>query len=133
MAVTVLPDAEALVISYLESQSQVTALVSNRVYGDLPTSPSFPLVAVRRIGGLTRWPHYIDQPSLQVEAYGRNRTEASQIARVVHAVLKDMPQQHSRGIVTDVQDSLGLTWQPDSTYSPAKPRYLFGVVATMHP
>ena len=133
MSVTVLPDAEALVISYLESQSPITSLVSNRVYGDMPASPAFPLILVRRIGGLARWPHYLDQPSFQLEAYGRNRAEASQVARVAHAVLKDMPQEHSRGVVSSVQDSLGLTWQPDPTYSPAKPRYLFGVVLTLHP
>lgn len=133
MAVTVLPDVKALVIAYLESHPSITALVSNRVHGDVPTSPTFPLLKVWRNGGSGSWPHYIDRAILQFDAYGRNGTEASNLARVSLAVLKDMPQEHSRGIVTGVEETLGLQEIPDPAYSPAKPRFIFSLMFTVHP
>lgn len=133
MPLTLAVDAERLLANYLKTQSDVNAIAAGRVFGSLPDAPQFPCITVQRIGGLTRYPHFQDDAQIQVTSWGRTRDEARALARTAHAALKSIPMIHSIGIVLRIVDSLGLSYQPDATYSPARDRYILGVICTTHP
>lgn len=133
MSTTLLVDIEALLVAYLKAQSAITTLVSTRVSTELPPTAEFPALTLSRIGGIPDKPVFADHPQIQVEAWGRTKLEASNLARVAFRVLIEIPQVHSGGTVSDCSPSLGITWAPDDTFSPAKPRYIQGLIFHTHP
>lgn len=126
-----LVDAERLVAGHLRSVPEVVALVGARVYTAIPPEPVFPLVRLTRIGGTPAVPAHLDRARLQIEAWGTSKAQARDLAETVHAALYDMPGQYPAGMVTAVEDDLGLTWQPDPDTD--RDRYLFGVTVYTHP
>jgi hypothetical protein len=132
VSLRLLPVAELLAVTYLRGVAEVTALVAGRVGTAVPAGPTFPYLVVRRFGGIPPVRGHLDAARLQVDAWGRTKTEARYRAATAQAALLAMPQAaHAGAVMTGVADDLGLTWQPDP--EDAQPRYLFGVVTYGHP
>lgn len=138
MAVHVLPDVERLVIDWALSDAALTTaldpLVDGRIYGVVPAAPVFPLVRVMRVGGSPSsrllW---LDEALLQVDVWGGPKATARLAAETLRAhMAASLPGGHALGIVSAVE--LGaLSWLPDDSYVPSKPRYSFDVTVTYHP
>jgi hypothetical protein len=137
----VLPDAEQLVSRYLQTQGEMTDLISTRTYTEIPSEPDWPLLVVRRIGGapVGNRPLYHDRALLQLDAYGGPKKLALTIAETARAILADdvFTGVHEVdgdpiGIVSGVEFG-ALRWLPDGDYTPAKPRYSFDVGVHTHP
>lgn len=131
--VVVLPDAVVLVRAYLLSRTQVTALVSTRVYSQSPATPTYPYITVQRIGGGSK-ERRLDHASLQIDAWGTDEANASLVARTaLGALLAARNYIGSTGVLGGCTEELGLSWQPDTTYPTPKARFVFGVAAHLHP
>lgn len=116
-----LPDAEAVVIGILRAADVPVASA-------LPANPVYPLVIVKRIGGVPAEKHHTDNPSLQVEAWGTDKAEAHDLAQASRAAIHEAEGQSFNDLsafITGVEDTLGLSWSPDPVSNRA--RYLFGV------
>lgn len=133
------PDSEALVATWLR---QAGGVIPARVYSSIPNTPTWPLLRVQRIGGLPKDRRWVDYPSLQVEVYGDTlKSQAHDIAAAARARCMAMQGliftteggDGADAEVKAVEDTLGLTWLPDPSYTPARPRYLFGIAVTLHP
>lgn len=86
--VEVFPDAEALVGSILRTAN--IEGVGARVYSSIPKSPTYPLILVKRIGGIPAELHRLDRARVQIEVWGAppgGKGEAFEIAAEARAVL----------------------------------------------
>lgn len=126
-----LPDAELLVVNWLRARTEITALVSTRVYTQIPAGPSFPLIRITRIGGIPEIRQHLDVARIQVDAWGTSQYQARTVAATAQAALHAAVGLHATGVVSNVDDDLGLTWSPDSETN--QPRYVFGVALYIHP
>lgn len=132
MKVDALPDVEAIVAYELRTT------LSARVYSSIPRDPVWPLITVKRIGGLPRDRARLDGPSLQIEVWGNSKAEARDLADAARVKLHAMePKVCTTGAgypvnatITGVADTLGLTWLPDPVTN--RDRYLFGVTVFAH-
>lgn len=141
MSLELLPDAEKVFSAYLRSRTEITALVDNHVWTELPglnkDTPEwrFPAIRVVRIGGrpgLQR-PLYIDEPLLQLDVWGGPKALAHEIAATARAVLAEAHlATHDSAVVVTV-DIGSLSYLPDQDLTPARPRYTFDATATLHP
>lgn len=141
MTLRLLPDAELIAVDILRASSDLDSLVNNRVYTAIPSEATYPLVRVIRIGGLPTIRQHLDVARLQVEAWAgilddpavatTAKGTARQVAVVAQAALHAAIGTHDAGVVTAVEDDLGLSWQPDPDTDRA--RYLFGVSLHTHP
>lgn len=130
-----IPDAEALLSSFLRAQGDIEALVGERVYTAVPKDPTFPLLLVHRVSGspVGSRPLHLDAPLLQLDAYGGTKKAAQTLIETARSVIaRSLEGVHAEGVVTGV--SFGpMSWLPDGDYSPAKPRYVVDVTAFVHP
>ncbi len=133
MEAHVLPDIEALVIAWALDSDDVNT-VDDRIYGALPANPTFPAIRVTRIGGTPpQRLHWLDEALLQVDVFGGPKATARLVAATFAAHLSaNLTGTHDLGVVTAVTVG-GLQWQPDESFSPAKPRYTFDAQVTYHP
>jgi hypothetical protein len=131
LSVPVMADAELLVASYLRSQSDVYALVSGRIFTTLPAQPVYPVGIIHRAGGLPVLRMRLDTARIQADAWGRTKAEAHNLAATMRAALHSMTGVHSAGVVTGIDDAVGLTYlqDPDTQI----PRYTFAVNVYIHP
>lgn len=132
-----LVDVEALVSAYLRAQSELTALVGQRVYTALPKDVTFPCVRLVRIGGapVMSRPLYVDAARLQVDVFGGSKATAFDTIDVVREELAKMVDEdpvQPEGVVCGVKFG-PLAYLPDESYEPAKPRYTQDVVVTVRP
>lgn len=138
-----LPDIDMLVVDFLLDQGEVLAFFEevfpgDRVYTDLPaseTKPVFPLVRVNRFTGTPRTsrPAWLDQAFVTIEAFGGRRKIARDLAATCQAALHArLVGVHEQGVVSNVRTQ-GFAYHPDDTYQPAKPKYDFVAVITVHP
>jgi hypothetical protein len=134
MTVHVLPDIERLVIDWALATDALTDLVDDRIYSTVPNSPVFPLIRVMRWGGVPpQQLHWLDQASMQIDVWGGRKAEASEVARTVAAyIAHELPGAHALGVVTATQVG-GPRWEPDASYTPAKPRYVVEASVWFHP
>jgi hypothetical protein len=139
--VVLLPDVERLVVDFLRDQPELAVLVDDRVYTAIPALKQgeadwrWPLVRVVRFAGrpVRPRPRWLDAPVVQFEAFGGRKAEAWSIAETVGALLSArLVGVHAQGTVTDVEAG-SPGYQPDDTYTPAKPRYLFTSTIHTHP
>lgn len=146
MALRLLPDVEALTIAYLRGQTAITTLVGTRVYTRLPKTPIWPLITVAIVAGTERIADHLDEVVIQIDAWGFIDTDpgvpantdhaiqAHLVARTARAVLLLAPLvAHSRGVVSHVRTIRPAQPLPDTTYSPARPRYSLDMAVTVHP
>lgn len=137
----VLPDVVALTRNWLLRQPAVTDLVGQRVYTIIPRSPTFPLVVLQRTGGRPQKREWIDAAVIDVTCYADPNSvvidpeeQASLITRTVRAAIHQAPGWHdAEGVITDVEDVLGMTWHPDTALDPPRPSFVFSVRITAHP
>lgn len=133
-------DVESLAALYLRGLTSVSTLVADRVYTERPAGKPDPKVMVTRIGGVSvgnsKW---LDEARIQGEAWGTTAVEAYDVAAAALAGLLDMPGLRpvstggANAVVTNVREDLGLQWLPDMIGGDSKPRYVFGVVVSVHP
>lgn len=120
------PDAEALVATELRD----AAISAGGVFSSIPKAPTFPLITVKRIGGLPLERHAFDRARIQIDVWGTTKSEAFDIATAARLVCHRMETQAFTGaFVAGVVDDLGLTWQPDPLTS--RDRYIFGVAVIL--
>ena len=132
MPLRLLVDAELLTVNYLRSVADVTALVATRVYTALPPTPAFPLLRIIRIGGTPVVRQHLDIARIQVDSWATSKASAWRVATTAQAALHAMPDvTHPLGVVTAVEDDMGLTWSPDPETDQS--RYVFGVALYLHP
>lgn len=133
-ATPLLVDIEKLVSAFLRGRSEVTALVSDRVYTELPQKPTFPAVRVFRWGGapVMSRPLHLDSASLQFDVWGGPKRTAWLIAETIRSVMHDLPGPHADGVVSGVRFG-SLAWLPDSSFEPARPRYMLTAEVRAHP
>lgn len=82
------PDAEALVIAYLDDQ--LDADVFGQVPSPLEATTSDPFVVVRRVGGGRRL-KVVDMATLTVDAYASREDDASDLIQRARAYLCALP------------------------------------------
>lgn len=134
MTVTLLPDVEVLVTSFLRAQPEV-ATITTRVYTTIPENPTFPLLRVRRIAGfpVLHHPLHLDAPLVQIEGYAQTKGAARLLTETARAVLAERAiGTHSTGVVSDVRFG-AMSWLPDEEFTPPKPRYVADCTITLHP
>lgn len=133
MSLTLLPDIEQLMSSFLGDQSEIVALVGDRVYTAVPKAPVWPLLLVRRIGGvpIVGNPLRVDQPIVQLDAYGGTKKQARDLCETARAAIQQRVQgTHATGVVASFRFG-NMNWLPDQFYEPAKPRYVADVTLTV--
>jgi len=135
MTAAVLPDAERLIVQWALGNTPITDALEDRIYTALPESPGWPCARLTRVGGapVSSRPLWLDQAQIQVDVWGGPKATTHDIAQTFRAEMAaGLPGVHGLGVVTKVE--LGaFTWLPDATYNPAKPRYTFDAVVTLHP
>lgn len=137
MTLHILADVERLVIQYLLTVNEVTALVGDRV-GSRKDKP-YPRITVTRVGGSPGpIPAHLDSARIQVEAWaptaadGGGKGLANEVARTAQAAMYDMVNaSHEEGVVTDVEGVSGPLWVPDPVT--ALPRYVLDFIVRVHP
>lgn len=130
-------DAERLLSAFLRAQTTITELVSDRVYTDLPSRATFPLIRLTLIGGEPPYsvPLHLDRAYLQIDCYGGPKFLARQIVDVVRDLMaaETFRTYHDDlGVVSDVEFGQ-LAYLPDVTFDPPKPRYMAEVTLLTHP
>lgn len=119
-------DVERLVSQYLRSRTEVTDLVGQRTYTELPTNPTFPLIRLTLIDQtpLFSRPAVLANGLVQFDFYGGPKVDTRHTADVVIGLLDsdDFYGTHPTGTVTGVNIG-GLQWLPDASYPTAKNRY----------
>lgn len=134
--VVLLPNVEALVSDFLRDQTEVTALVGQRIYTAIPSGPTFPLIRVNQFYSLniTNRPMWLVANQVQLEAFGGSKVEAFNALNAAMGVMAARLTNYvsSFGTVTGVNFS-GTRDQPDDTYTPAKPRWLTIATVFAHP
>lgn len=95
-----LPDTEGALRSWLRLNTNIAALVGDRVYFAMPEqdAPELPLIVFYRVGGL---PDLMGQvyPDFIIEAWDRNKHDASNLATVVAGEIQD--SNHRPPVVVD--------------------------------
>ncbi len=124
-------DVEALVVNALLDDAGIAALVSDRVYTDLPAQPRWPLATVTRIGGPTDFLGHIDSALVQVEGWAKDRGTALDITNAALTALLALRGSFDEGVVTGASPFTGVGYLPDPPSS--TPRYVFRIQLFCHP
>jgi hypothetical protein len=132
-----IPYTEALVAEWLRENMTETPV--SGVYSSLPSTPSWPLLLVKAIGGGGIRAYWMDTPLLQVESWANSKTEGWKVIEEARRKVYRMTGQMflaadgypDDGVVTDVRDSIGITWLPDPVTH--RDRYIWDVLLTVHP
>lgn len=135
MVVTLLPNVEAMVSTFLQAQPEMTALVGARTYTAIPGEPVYPLVRVTQFDDVkvTQRPLWVARFSVQIEGFGGSKIEAWRACATAQAVLAErFLGAQTGGVVCDVGFG-SMRDLPDSTFTPAKPRFLTTAYVTAHP
>ena len=115
MKVDAFPDTEAIVSYWLRTS------LSARVYSSIPRDPVWPLITVKRIGGIPTVRQRLDRVNIQLEVWGNSKSEARDLAdaaRVAIYLLEPKVCTTGAGFpvnatITGVEETLGLAWLPD--------------------
>lgn len=135
MTVTLLPDIERLLSQFLRDQDEIDTLVDDRVYTALPKDPTWPLLLVRRVAGAPRLsrPLHVDAPIVQLDAYADTKAAAHELMATARAVIAERVEgTHALGVVSGVTFG-SMSWLPDPSYTPARPRFVGDMTLTVHP
>lgn len=128
------PNVEALVSAFLREQTEVIALLGDRVYTSLPKNPEWPAARVVVIDEAPAGsPLWLVGAVIQVDAWGGTKADAWRIANTCRAAIdRRLVGAHPEGVVTGVTLG-GLLDEPDEDFTPAKPRWLFTSTVHAHP
>lgn len=133
---TLLPDAEALLIAALKAQTSVSSLCGGRVGTRL--SGTYPAIRVTLLGGPARVVENTAQPELQVECWGNGaggdaETQASDLARNVEAAVLVLRGTYGPGTITGAWTVGLILHAPDASTSLVRERYIVTVGLTVQP
>lgn len=123
------PDLKAAAIKAL-----ITAgVASGRVYSSLPSAPAWPLVLVKRIGGIPAHQRVLDTASLQIETWGSSNKETFDLANTARKALMDtrvstITWTGGAAWITAVRQNLGFQDLPDPVTG--RDRTIFGMSIT---
>ncbi|MFF8729080.1 hypothetical protein ACF073_21660 [Streptomyces sp. NPDC015171] len=125
------PDVERLVVDYLKTRAELaTATVDNVPPGGFDGTQQ--VVLVSRSGGAWIDDQRLDQPLVDFEVYGPDKTTAHTLAlKVRSAVLTLRGTLYGTARVTDVVEADGPRWLPDWNRSAAN-RYYSTVRLLIH-
>jgi hypothetical protein len=123
---SVLPDATLAVIQYLRTVAAVTSIVpAEQILTRLPSSPTYPVVLVTRIGGVAAVPQRVDEASIQIDAVGGDEATSSVAARTVRAAILAIANDTvPEAVLVSGFDLTGPQWIPDATVTPPLSRFV---------
>lgn len=123
----VFPDIEAIVGKALRDAN--ISGIGTRWYSSVPNTPVYPIGVVQRLGGNPPVRPYLDAGVIQIEVWGTSKAEARDIAARARIAILELEGTAvmfpEAAFVTGVDDSRGLTWQPDELTG--RDRYLFNM------
>jgi hypothetical protein len=132
-------NVEAIVSTFLRGQSEMVALVADRIYTDLPHARTYPLGALSRTGGgyTTRQPFWLESAEITLEAWGGTHKQAQLIASTCLELLATkLTGRYPEGAVTGVKDT-SLTYDPDVDLTDdsghSRPRFVLTASVLAHP
>ena len=135
-ALVILPDAEVLVTQFLRQTVEVQARLGDNVFTVLPAGfDGWPACRVVRIGGTTDPLAVLDRPIMQVDVWGGPKLTAQEAAATIRAALSQrLPWTHgTAGTLGGVIRMGTLRDVPDTSFDPARPRYIFDVQLVTRP
>ncbi|MCD9145171.1 hypothetical protein [Streptomyces albireticuli] len=117
------PDVERLVVDHLKNRTELTGVVvDNRPPGGFDGTQK--AVLVSRTGGAWVDDRHLDEPLVDLEVYGPDKTTAHGVALAARAaLLQARGTSYGTAYVTDVVEADGPRWLPDYN-RPAGNRYL---------
>ncbi|MFI5808094.1 hypothetical protein [Streptomyces sp. NPDC051561] len=126
------PDAERLVVDHLKNRPELAGVVvDNRPPAGFDGTQR--AVLVSRVGGAWVDDLHLDQPLVDLEVYGPDKTAAHTVALAARAaVLTLAGTSYGTAFVTDVVEADGPRWLPDYL-RPAGNRYLATVRILVRP
>lgn len=137
MATIVLPDVERILSSYVRSRTEITDLVAQRVYTELPRREAdrvFPLVRLSRIGGgPTGSPLYLDRALVSADIWGGTKAEARLVAATLAGVLDEIGGYTNHGGYATGASPGSLRYLLDDSFETPKPRYVLDAVVYFRP
>lgn len=130
--VAVLADVEQLVVDYLLVVDDVTDLVGDNIGPGLPASPTWPWLTLTRVGGVPSLPGWLDNPRVEISAWGATKEQARDVAAAAEAAMVAITGTHTLGVVTGAfETGDGLRWNPEEATNRA--RYQFDVDLYVYP
>jgi uncharacterized protein DUF3168 len=130
-------DVEALITTYLRAQTEIVALVADRVYSDMPHERTYPLVLVTRVGGSHIYKNHLEEADVEISAYGGTHKQAYTLAYTcLSTMASGIVGSHQDGVVTKVKGiAVSYSPEPDSQdpQGHARPRVLLSATVTAHP
>jgi len=121
------PYVARLIVFYLLEQSEVTEVVGQAIYTDLPHDETFPAVRITQLGDGTDGLGFLGQTVIQVDTWGpgiSDRLAAHDLCETVGQALRRMHDRVEAGgaaaVVTDVRVGTARD-DIDKTYTPARP------------
>ena len=131
MTLSILPDTERLVRSYLAQVTDITALVGTNISTEQPGTLPAAWITFTRLASPSydKLPEAMDVARFQFDAWATDKATASTIARTLRAALRASTNYTLAtvgtlggcSIVTDI------AWQPDDSRTPPIPRYVLTV------
>lgn len=129
--VRTLPDIESLLVGVLKGDSEVQAIVGQRVATELPPKASFPFLALLLTGGNVFVEQHLTGTTVQVDAWGTSRAEARNLALVAQGVIHQIKGTYTEAVVSGVEDVIPVRRLYDGVAH--RPRYMFEVRVYAHP
>ncbi|GAA1358101.1 hypothetical protein [Streptomyces beijiangensis] len=131
MSILTFPDAERLVVDFLKNRAELAgSVVDNRPPAGFDGTQK--AVLVSRVGGAWVDDQHLDQPLLDLEVYGPDKTTAHAVALAARACVMELAGTvYGTSAVSDVIETDGPRWLPDYN-RPAGNRYLFTVRLLLH-
>lgn len=119
LPVVVFPDVEQLVIDYLAAR-----LDGVHVGAELPQNleSALPVVAVSLLDAAESLDFVLEDAAVDVEVLAADKASASDLARLVAALMKALPGTSVPGAVVYSVERQGFTWVPDDVTE--LPRYV---------
>lgn len=132
-------NVELILSTFLRAQPELTALVGDRIYTDLPHKREYPLVSLSRTGGgyTTKQPFWLESAEITLEAVGGTHKQAQEIASVcLNLMAARLRGRYPEGSITGLADNT-LAYDPDTDLSDdsgtSRPRYILTANVLAHP
>ncbi|MEU9332006.1 hypothetical protein AB0D49_02450 [Streptomyces sp. NPDC048290] len=107
------PDVERLVVDFLTDRTELAAATVDNV-PPAGFDGTQPVVLVSRAGGAWIDDQHLDQPLVDFEVYGPDKTAAHTLALTVRSALLGLRgTAYGTAIVTEVVEADGPRWLPD--------------------
>ncbi|MEV8307131.1 hypothetical protein AB0P36_07115 [Streptomyces flavidovirens] len=129
---SVFPDVQALVVDLLAARSELAGVIVDETppAGFDGTAKA---VLVSRVGGAWVDDLHLDQPLVELEVYGPDKSTAHTLANSARAaLLAATGTVHGTTTITDIVEADGPRWLPDFT-RPQASRYVSTFRISVHP